>query len=261
MLDIHKSLQEELLELRKEILGAKESILKSAEGFCNQAINLSLIKIPIRPRTLLFPFLYFLKESTLYLGYIIHGLICLIRKKPRMWRFKKSKYGAYGYLKKIDIWREKEQQFSENKGIDFILTKKNLKPIKKIHRKIHLIIKYRKDKNIWNEADYWQTYRQTLMLKTGDCEDQAILRYMALKNLRTIPEENLSLIIIKKHMFCAIFNKDFTDFFILDNGFLTYKIRRASKVMPIFGERPIAHFNLFEAGDLYAFENHFQPEW
>jgi len=36
-------------------------------------------------------------------------------------------------------------------------------------------INYKSDEEVWNKPDYWQTPAESLRLKTGDCEDQAIL--------------------------------------------------------------------------------------
>lgn len=39
-------------------------------------------------------------------------------------------------------------------------------------------IQYVPDQKIWDVPDYWQTAHETLSLKTGDCEDGAILIYL-----------------------------------------------------------------------------------
>ncbi|HEY9705825.1 MAG TPA: hypothetical protein V6C58_25540 [Allocoleopsis sp.] len=37
---------------------------------------------------------------------------------------------------------------------------------------------YKSDNNIWQMSEYWQTYKETNELKTGDCEDGAIYMYI-----------------------------------------------------------------------------------
>lgn len=47
---------------------------------------------------------------------------------------------------------------------------------KKINEWVNSTIRYETDL-----SDHWQTPAETLVLKTGDCEDEAILKYSALK--------------------------------------------------------------------------------
>jgi len=49
-------------------------------------------------------------------------------------------------------------------------------------------IKYEDDWIVWRMEDYWQTPTETLRLKTGDCEDYAILAYASLKKLGFYPK-------------------------------------------------------------------------
>lgn len=48
---------------------------------------------------------------------------------------------------------------------------------------IHNNIKYTDDKEVWKKSDYWQSPTETLELRTGDCEDFAILLWACAKKL------------------------------------------------------------------------------
>jgi transglutaminase-like putative cysteine protease len=52
------------------------------------------------------------------------------------------------------------------------------------------MITYQTDLIIWKMTDYWQTAEKTLKLKTGDCEDGAVLMYI-LARLKGIPANRL----------------------------------------------------------------------
>jgi hypothetical protein len=55
-------------------------------------------------------------------------------------------------------------------------------------------IKYVSDEVKWGKSDYWQLPTTTIMLGTGDCEDQAILLASLLRALK-LPRENVRLVI------------------------------------------------------------------
>ena len=51
---------------------------------------------------------------------------------------------------------------------------------------------YKGDMKVWKTSEYWQTARQTLDMKTGDCEDGAIL-ILSLARLCGIPQNRIFL--------------------------------------------------------------------
>jgi len=57
---------------------------------------------------------------------------------------------------------------------------------------VHDTIVYTPDDKVWSMPEYWQTAQQTLIKKTGDCEDGAILSYV-LARLAGVPEYKLHL--------------------------------------------------------------------
>jgi hypothetical protein len=54
-------------------------------------------------------------------------------------------------------------------------------------------IKYMSDRDRWGEPDYWQLPSTTIRLRTGDCEDQAILLTSLIRALE-VPRENVHLV-------------------------------------------------------------------
>ncbi len=56
---------------------------------------------------------------------------------------------------------------------------------------VHLL-KYEGDQNKWHRPDYWQRADETLYLRTGDCEDGAILQYV-LCRIKGVPANRLLL--------------------------------------------------------------------
>jgi predicted transglutaminase-like cysteine proteinase len=69
-----------------------------------------------------------------------------------------------------------------------------LQQIKDVHLALNAK-KYILDINNWGKEDYWATPYQFLK-KNGDCEDYAIAKYMALKNLG-VPAEDMRIIALQ----------------------------------------------------------------
>lgn len=61
-----------------------------------------------------------------------------------------------------------------------------------ILKKVKSTIKYVGDQDSWDAPEYWQTYKETFNMKTGDCEDGAILMYVMCR-IADIPENRLFL--------------------------------------------------------------------
>lgn len=78
---------------------------------------------------------------------------------------------------------------------------------------------YKTDREVWGVEDYWATPRE-FMLHSGDCEDYAIAKYYALRDLG-VPKEKLRVVALKDtirnigHAVTAVFIGD--DAYILDN--------------------------------------------
>lgn len=81
-------------------------------------------------------------------------------------------------------------------------------------------IKYRIDQKVWGKSDYWATPIETAAKGYGDCDDYAIAKYFALKELG-FDERNMRLVVLKDkkkneiHAVLAV--KESGKYYILDN--------------------------------------------
>ena len=152
---------------------------------------------------------------------------------------------------KIESWRLRELQTIDNsnrtkvKDIDPALEIVFIDIAKQINWTVNKQIKYTSDESTWEISDYWQTSEQTNEKGTGDCEDQAILKYRRMRN-SGIPDDKIGIILISGHAFAALLDPNNNDFYILDNGHLTYFVKRASDVLPYLDEEVKCAFNLFD---------------
>lgn len=164
------------------------------------------------------------------------------------WNYRKKKlWTSRHYESKIIDWQKRElsslpRHLVKEIKTDFI----DLQKANNIHWDVHKLIKYEKDIDAWEKKDYWQTSNQTIFLLKGDCEDQAFVRMRLLKEAG-LPDKCLAIIIIEGHAFAGIYTDERNnDFYILDNGNLTYCMGWASKILPYFNAQPIVGFNLFD---------------
>jgi len=68
-------------------------------------------------------------------------------------------------------------------------------------------IKYKDDMVVWDKEDYYQSPSETLNLKTGDCEDYAILAYACLKKLGYKPRLLVMTTVTEAHCICIFVYK------------------------------------------------------
>ncbi|WP_241521254.1 transglutaminase-like cysteine peptidase [Kineobactrum sediminis] len=109
------------------------------------------------------------------------------------------------------------------------------------------LIRWRQDRDIWQQEDYWATPLETMARRQGDCEDFAVAKYMTLllagvdvDKMRITyvraqvggPHSNIS----QAHMVLAYYSVSSADPLILDN--IVSEIRPASRredLKPVFG--------------------------
>lgn len=96
---------------------------------------------------------------------------------------------------------------------------------------------YKTDLEVWGVEDYWETPREFIE-RSGDCEDYAISKYYALRDLG-VPAELLRIVAVKDairnygHAICLIMVND--DAYILDNlTNLTLSHKRLTHYKPQF---------------------------
>lgn len=81
-------------------------------------------------------------------------------------------------------------------------------------------IKYRNDSKVWGKSDYWASPLETVGKGFGDCDDYAIAKYFALKQLG-FKERDMRMVILKDkqknqiHAVLAV--REAGKFYILDN--------------------------------------------
>lgn len=105
-------------------------------------------------------------------------------------------------------------------------------------------IQYIKDSEQYNVEDHWPTSQEVMDTGKDDCDGQAMLKlHMLLK--AGFPDDLIGVIIVEGHMFACVYeNIDDDDFYMLDNGNMTYFMRKASDVLPYYNKPPILGFNL-----------------
>jgi predicted transglutaminase-like cysteine proteinase len=101
-------------------------------------------------------------------------------------------------------------------------------------------IPYRQDAFLWKKRDYWATPFELIGTQGGDCEDFAIAKYFALREMG-IPENKLRISYVKSlelnqaHMVLAYYPDRYADPLILDN--LEKQIRPAAQrkdLVPVY---------------------------
>jgi len=141
----------------------------------------------------------------------------------------------YNWQRKEDvIWARKE--FSLDPG-------RQLLELQEIRYWVVTHIKYVKDAVNYDKKEYWAAIDEVIMRGTGDCEDQAFVMYKMMLEAG-FPRDKVGIVCVKGHAFaCYHFIKD--DFYILDNGYLTSRVVKASKYFKDNEKvRPIVGFNI-----------------
>jgi len=89
-----------------------------------------------------------------------------------------------------------------------------------VNAAVNHAIRYRKDSETYQVADYWATPSETLSRGQGDCEDFAILKMAALK-AEGVDMKDMSIVVLfdqKRHFYHAVLSVAVNgNYFILDN--------------------------------------------
>ncbi|WP_255587952.1 transglutaminase-like cysteine peptidase [Deefgea piscis] len=118
--------------------------------------------------------------------------------------------------------------------------------LKRINEYINRRFQFVEDQILWNQADYWATPLEMIGKSAGDCEDFAIIKYMALKDTG-VSTDKLRLSYVKAkiggtnstisqaHMVLTYYSEPDAEPLVLDN--LISEIRPASRrpdLTPVF---------------------------
>ncbi|QEY64375.1 hypothetical protein FXN65_20800 [Metapseudomonas lalkuanensis] len=68
--------------------------------------------------------------------------------------------------------------------------------LEEVNRFFNARLRFRDDRELWGETDYWATPVQALRIGAGDCEDFAIAKYFSLRQLG-VPSEKLRITYVK----------------------------------------------------------------
>ena len=131
-------------------------------------------------------------------------------------------------------------------AIQAVKTKSDEVRLRQINDFINQHIHFEDDISVWQQSDYWATPLETIGQGRGDCEDFAIIKYVALREAG-IPTSKLRLVYVKAtletrngpmqqaHMVLVYYASPSADPLVLDN--LVPEIRPASRrsdLSPIF---------------------------
>ena len=144
-----------------------------------------------------------------------------------------------GFGKKITRWQKQELATCNLVKYGHKPKRPTMKAMKRAQRTTFSKIRYQKEKK-----DTWNTSHKTEIIERGDCEDQAIY-IMSLLRDQCTDWRCLGVGIAGNHAF-AIVQIDENDFWIIDNGHLSYSIEKASQLLPYKHLRPVCGFNLFK---------------
>lgn len=155
--------------------------------------------------------------------------------------FLKKPYNLYN-RDRIRNWQSRQRYITKDKQDGVI----NMKAAEEIHLWVLKNIKYVSDETQWHVKEYWPTSEEVMKRKADDCDGIAVAHWFMLRDCG-FPDDSIGMVMTDNHMFACIYDED-DDFWVLDNGYLTTKIVRASKLFPHSkGGSPIAGFNLFDA--------------
>jgi hypothetical protein len=174
-----------------------------------------------------------------------------------MWLFKDKQNTNFKFLStyqtaygdRVKDWQQRQQhqrQYTEHNDLPFKDSKSKLQTVLlDMHKNVY----YRKEPK---GNDKWQVYQETELKGTGDCEDQAIYIMMKLREAG-YSDSQIFVSLIEGHAFACVYtDTSKEDFYILDNGFLTVAIVKASELFPKNGKMPITAFNLFHCWRILA---------
>ena len=117
--------------------------------------------------------------------------------------------------------------------------------LERVNRFVNRSVLHGEDMDVWGQADYWATPRETLGRGRGDCEDIAIAKYFGLVQLG-VPSAKLRLTFVKSlelkraHMVLAYYADERAEPLILDN--------LQAQILPARERRDLL--------PVYAFNNH-----
>ncbi len=180
-----------------------------------------------------------LPVSRRFFGMLLGLLAILTIASPnidRILQLAQSRYGAKA-TQMVQSWNEMMQAAQSMNEQD---------KVKRVNEFFNRKIQFGEDQAVWGENDYWATPLEFMGKGVGDCEDFAITKYFALRNLN-VPNDRLRITYVKAriggprsdvtqaHMVLGYYEDPTGEPLILDN--LITELRPASRrtdLMPVF---------------------------
>ena len=179
-----------------------------------------------------------------------------IVRRVRSWFIRKAviknelqyirRYVTTSYSSKILSWQRRERadrEISRNYG-SFSYAK-----MEEAHKWVLAHIPWASDLKVYGRKDFWEITREVLARMRADCESQSSLM-MRLMQEAELNDVNIGVAILegnKTGHAVAIYQFSDTDFWVLDNGYLTTTPIKASEFFTnsqlCKGMRPVAGFN------------------
>lgn len=117
-----------------------------------------------------------------------------------------------------------------------------------VNRTVNGAMNYEEDEAVWGTSDYWATPSEMARKGAGDCEDFAIAKYWALRNLG-VPDDKLQLVLLqdtRRQLFHAVLIAHTgSGAYVLDNVsnrlLVDTDIAQYQPIMSFTGERSYIH--------------------
>lgn len=143
---------------------------------------------------------------------------------------------------KVADWQDRQRAEYEWHVGHIELGKKRISPLKGIRarwlarsilKKVQRKMEFVRDIQNYGISDYWATADEVLNTYRDDCDGFAVAIWAYLRH-HAYPEEDIGMVYVHGHMFaCWHENGNNDDCWVLDNGFMTRGMVKASKFFPI----------------------------
>lgn len=150
--------------------------------------------------------------------------------------------------------REKRHGTNETDVPIYFYGKSNVVYAKRILREVQKRIDYISDIEQYKRINHYPTSKQVWTTDKDDCDGQAIAVWKALE-LQEFPADEIGMGVVDGHMFAVWHDPELiNDFWVLDNGFLSRKMVKASKLFPCkYRGRPLEPLYGFNVNSWWSY--------
>lgn len=142
---------------------------------------------------------------------------------------------------KITDWQDRQRAEYQWHVGHIELGKKRINPLKGIRarwlaksilKKVQQKMEFVRDIENYGMNDYWATADEVLSTYRDDCDGHSVAVWAYLR-YNAFSENTIGMVYVHGHMFACWYEKEGDDFWVLDNGFMTRRMVKASKFFPI----------------------------